>query len=317
MSLGLKLGRHSTPEQFYARARRSVLLTWFAYPVYRLGERLASLIPAGAVPHAARLAGSVAWAVMPRRRRLVASTLERVLGALPGSERRRRCRNAFVSAATYWLDTFRLWSIDPADAVPDVDPEGMELLTEALRHGKGVLLVTPHFGSWDKGGAWLTSLGFPVTAVMERLEPPRLRDWFVEVRRRIGIRVIVRGPDVWERLGAALAANEIVVLVADRDLRGRGIPVEFFGGRTTLPKGPAELSRRCEAPVIAVAFYDAVDGVHRAVGYPVVAPGDASSQLDSAEVTRALAVAFERLIAQAPEQWHLFQPLWTSEQRRA
>ena len=270
-----------------------------------------------ALPTVARVAGGVAWVVMPRRRRLVGRNLERILGPLSAGERRRRCRLAFVSAATYWLDTFRLWRLDPVSSPPSVEPDGMELLTVALSHGRGVVVVTPHFGSWDLGGAWLASQGFDVTAVMERLEPPRLRQWFAEVRRRVGVHVIIHGPDVWEQLTDALAANRVVVLVADRDLHGRGIPVEFFGERTTLPKGPAELARRCAAPVLAVAFYDLVDGTHPAIARTVVAPDDAHPDLDPAAVTRGVAAAFEELISSAPEQWHLFQPIWPSDRGRS
>jgi len=292
--------------------RRSDLFVRLAHPLYRLGERLAWAVPQRLLPVASRSVGTVAWAVMPRRRRLVERTLQRVLGPMDGAERRRRSRLAFVSAATYWLDTFRLWHLDPTDIADSIDPEGMELLVGALEHGRGVVIVTPHFGSWDLGGAWLASQGFAVVAVMERLEPPKLREWFVEVRRRVGVEVIVRGPDVWARLADALAANEVVVLVADRDLRGRGIPVEFFGERTTLPKGPEELARRCGAPVLAVAFYDEVDGVHPAIGRSVVAPG-APIDPRPGSVTRELAGVLEELISVAPEQWHLFQPIWPSD----
>ncbi len=185
---------------------------------------------------------------MPRRRRLVERHVQRVAGRrLEHRARRSLSRAAFISAATYWLDTFRLWRVDTDRLGPLVEPHGMELLTDALTLGRGVVLATPHFGSWDLGGAWLAAEGIAVTAVMERIEPPRLRDWFIEVRRRVGVRVIVRGPDVWDRLVESLAANEVVVLVADRDLHGRGIPAEFFGERTTLPKGArrAREAMRC------------------------------------------------------------------------
>ena len=47
-----------------------------------------------------------------------------------------------------------------------------------------------------------------------------------------------------------MRANEVVCLLADRDLTGDGIEVEFFGERTTLPGGPALLALRGGAPLL-------------------------------------------------------------------
>jgi phosphatidylinositol dimannoside acyltransferase len=120
-------------------------------------------------------------------------------------------------------------------------------------------------GAGISGGAWLAGRGYPLVTVVERLRPRRLLEWFLEVRRRHGITVLVRGPGVRDQLVAALERNEVVVLVCDRDLGGRGVIVEFFGERTTLPPGPARLARQCGAPLIPVAIYHIGDGQHRGV----------------------------------------------------
>ena len=54
---------------------------------------------------------------------------------------------------------------------------------------------------------------------------------------------------------AALRNNEVVCLLADRDLTGDGVEVEFFGERTTLPGGPAMLALRGGAPLLPAGCY--------------------------------------------------------------
>ena len=78
------------------------------------------------------------------------------------------------------------------------------MLDAALAAGRGAVLVTPHFGSWDLGGAWLAGHGYPLVTVVEQLRPRRLLEWFLEVRRQHGITVLVRGPGVRDQLVAAL-----------------------------------------------------------------------------------------------------------------
>ena len=291
-------------------------MTWSAYPLYRLGGWLVCRVPERWDQALLSVVSVVAAAVMGRRRRMVARHLERVGGRpLRGAERRRAVRASFQSYGRYWLDTFRLAELDPEDLDARVDASGVvPVLDEALGAGRGVVLVTAHFGSWDLGGAWLAGRGYPLIAVVERLRSQRLLEWFVELRGRHGMAVVVRGPGARDRLAAALARNEVAVLVCDRDLGGRGVGVEFFGERTTLPSGPAWLARTCDAPLVPVAIYHVGGGSHRGVALPAIPVQHTDDERDDVAVTtQRLAGALEVLVGAAPEQWHLMVPNWPSD----
>jgi KDO2-lipid IV(A) lauroyltransferase len=116
------------------------------------------------------------------------------------------------------------------------------------------------------------------------------------------------------RLEAALANNKAVALLSDRDLKGRGVEVEFFGERTTLPPGPATLALRTGAPLLPVAsYYDGDDGYRVVVKPAILVPDEGSRSEKVAAMTQALAREMEALIRKAPEQWHLVQPNWPSD----
>jgi phosphatidylinositol dimannoside acyltransferase len=287
-----------------------------AYPAYRLGERVACALPACLVPAVTWVGGAIAASLMRGRRRMVARHLRRVRGpSLQGRALRRAVRTTFRSYAAYWLDLFRLCRLDPHHLDARIDADGLEHLDAALAEGRGGIIATPHLGSWDLGGAWLAGRGYPLVAVVERLGSARLLEWFLEVRRRIGIEVVIRGTDVWDRLEEALGRNRLVVLVCDRDLSGRGVPVELFGEGTTIPAGPAKLARRCGAPVLPVGIYATGGGRHRGVVHPALRPErTADEEADGARLSQQLADELEVLIRRAPEQWHLLQPNWPSDE---
>ena len=116
----------------------------------------------------------------------------------------------------------------------------------------------------------------------------------------------------------ALQANDIVCLLCDRDLAGDGVEVEFFGERTTLPGGPATLALRTGAPLLpAAVYFTASDGHHGVVRPPSTPSAQRRLRDDVARITQDLADELEVLIRRAPEQWHLFQPNWPSDRRRA
>ena len=154
----------------------------------------------------------------------------------------------------------------------------------------------------------------PVTVVVEPLEPPALFEFFVEFRRELGMNIVPLGPDAGREILGALKANHIVCLLADRDIVGDGIELEFFGEITTIPAGPATLALRTGASLITCAVYFEGRSGHRAVVDP---PLDVTRQGrlrdDVRRITIEVGRRLERLIRRAPQQWHLQQPNWPSD----
>ena len=99
--------------------------------------------------------------------------------------------------------------------------------------------------------------------------------------------------------------------MCDRDITGKGIPVDFFGSPTTLPAGPATLALRTGAALLPTAVYFEDNGQHRGVVRPPIPTGRSGKLRDDVTVaTQRLANELEHLISVAPEQWHVFQPNW-------
>jgi lauroyl/myristoyl acyltransferase len=193
--------------------------------------------------------------------------------------------------------------------------EGYEHLERSLHRGKGTIIVLPHLGCWEWTGFWITRVvGVPLTAVVERLEPPELFDWFVDFRTKLGFNVVPLGPDAGREVLAALKRNDLVTLLCDRDIDGTGVEVEFFGERTTLPAGPATLALRSGADLIPAAMYQRPGGVHHGLIRPPL-PVERRGKLreDVTRITQDIARVLEDLIRAEPTQWHLMQPNWPSD----
>jgi KDO2-lipid IV(A) lauroyltransferase len=248
----------------------------------------------------------------------VIRNLRRIRGdRLRGPALERAVQATFESYARYYLESFRLPGRTPAEIDEGHDVVGYEHVLDARRGGRGVILALPHLGGWEWSAFWLTRVErVPVTAVVEPLHPPELFEWFVSLRRALGMTIVSLGPDAARQVLAALRRNEVVCLLADRDLSGTGTEVSFFGERTTLPAGPATLALRSGAPLLptAVYFKDGEEGVRGVVRPPLdTSRWGGGLRADVARVTQDLARDFEDLIRAAPEQWHLMQPNWPSD----
>jgi KDO2-lipid IV(A) lauroyltransferase len=154
--------------------------------------------------------------------------------------------------------------------------------------------------------------GMPVVAVAERLRPERLFDLFLQTRRALGMEVVGLSAEgkVGQQLATALANARVVALVADRDLTGRGLDVEMFGAPRKLPAGPAMLSLSTGAPVIVADTSQTRNGWRCVFGAPLSIEPTGNRREDVTELTRRIAAEFERAIAAAPDDWHMFQPAW-------
>ena len=217
------------------------------YGAYRTASGLARTLPNFAADGFAAPAGLGASLTRPERRAMIERQLRRVDPSLDGWRLRRAVQDAFDSYARYWIDTFRLPTL-PARVVDDgFTTEGYtEYIEGGLAEGRGVILALPHLGGWEWAGRWLTDRGHPVTVIVEQLDPPELFDWFVRLRRDLGMTVVPLGPDAGRAVLTALSDNEVVCLLCDRNIGAGGVEVEFFGERTLLPSGPAIMALRAE-----------------------------------------------------------------------
>ncbi len=284
------------------------------YLGYRGASLVANALPKAVAVATARVLGLVMSVAMQGRRRMITRHLRRVYGHRAGRLRLMvRVQAAFDSYARYWLESFRLATTTPDELDESMSYEGLDIIEDALANGKGVIAALPHLGGWDFGGAWLTSQGYPLTVVVEDLQPPELFEWFARLRKSFGLTIVPQGKGAGAAVSRALRDNQVVCLLSDRDLTRDGIEVEFFGERTTLPAGPATLALRTGAALVPMALYYDGHGHYGVVRPPIPVVREGSVRDDVARITQLLASELERLIRRAPSQWHLFQPNWPSD----
>jgi KDO2-lipid IV(A) lauroyltransferase len=280
-----------------------------------LGRALAAL-PEPVALGLGNLVGDALFRVRREQREMVSNNLRRGLGAEPADAAvvDRWARRSFRAYARYWVEGARLGSTSATDVAQRTLLQGLGHLVEGMAAGKGVIMALPHVGSWEYGGAFLATQELPMTSVAERIEPPELFEFFVEKRAAMGLTIIPLDASSGSAVMSTLRRGGLVGLLSDRDLVGNGIDVEFFGERTTMPAGPATLALRTGARLVTGVVYSGPGADHRAVIQPPLdTTRHGSLRSDVARLTQEIATRFEGLIRRAPEQWHVFQPLWTAD----
>jgi lauroyl/myristoyl acyltransferase len=290
---------------------------WAAQAVglaYRAGWRGVRLVPEGLSRElfdafADRAARRDKAGVQQLRRNLA-----RVVPRADAAELDELVRQALRSYARYWREAFLLPSMDLAAVQAEMDANltGVPYLDSALAAGNGAVVALTHSGNFDAAGVWLADHCGKFTTVAQRLRPESLYRAFVRYRESLGFEILpLTGGETstTRTLLRRLRANEVVCLVADRDLSPGGVPVTFFGEPATMPAGPAKLAAATGAALLPVGGWFTERGWSFRIHPPIRVTG----RQDTAAATQSLADVFAGDIAAHPADWHMMQPLWTAD----
>ncbi len=285
---------------------------YLGYLALRAGVGLVGMLPLGVARKLGEIYGWFWHLAAGGRRRMAERHMRRVLGN--GADIKAAGKAVMVSYGRYWTEAFWVRARRVPEIRSHTKVDGLELLVEARDAGKGMIFALPHVGNWEVAAPVATGAGIQVAAVAERLRNQRITDWFTAMRGGYDIEIVLAtgSGEVMRRLEAMVADKKGVALLADRDLKGRGVEVEFFGEKTTLPAGPATLAIRTGAPLFPVGSYFEGQG-HRLVVTPAI-PIPAGTRAEQVQImTQELAHRLEKLISAAPHQWHLVVPNWPSD----
>ncbi len=284
-----------------------------AYAALRIGVGLIGLLPNRAAQRAGEVFGLIWHRFDASRRKMARRHMSRVGNV---ARPRTAAREVMKSYGRYWAEAFWIRASRVPEILDGTVVEGLEMILEARDRGKGMIYALPHMGNWEAAAPIAVNVGVPVVAVAENLPNRRITSWFTAMRAECGIEIVLAtgSTEVMRSLESSLAANKAVALPSDRDLKGRGVEVEFFGENTTLPPGPATLALRNDAPLFPVVSYFHGRGHRVVIRPPIPVPEEGTRPEKIATMTQALAGHFEEFIREAPEQWHLVVANWPSDE---
>ena len=285
---------------------------------YKVGSFLARTVPDGVATSVARAGGFAAGLMAGDAGKIVGRNLERVYGRpLSDAEKKRKIAETFEWYGRYYVESFRLPEVSVDELDRGFSYDGVASIEANCGPGKsGAILALPHLGTWEWAAFWLARvLKVKVTAIVEPLQPPELFEWFVGLRESLGMEIHPLGPDAGKQIIDALGRGHLVCLLCDRDLQGNGVPVEFFGEKTTLPGGPATIALRTGVPLMPAAVPWRDHARHGWCRPPLKIERTKGARLreDIQRVTQMIADEFEIMIRETPEQWHLLNPNWPSD----
>ena len=185
--------------------------------------------------------------------------------------------------------------------------------------GRGVILVSGHFGNWEIGSVMLRSYGLPLTIIAMQEKSETINRMRLDFRERMGVDTLEvrQSMDTALQIRRRLADNRIVAMLMDRHVDRDRVPVTFFGRHAFFLRTPALLGYLTGAPLLPCAIvrregrpFDVI------AGEPIFVSREGNRDASVAAAAQAFATQLEALIRETPHCWYQFYPYWAAQQDR-
>ncbi len=154
------------------------------------------------------------------------------------------------------VDLLRFRQFKTKPQLPDeLEINGWEHFTQAHAQGRGVLLISAHFGCWELIPAATALQGYPTTVLVQKPSQDGFDHLFREYRAFAGVKTVNNDTLAGLRpVIKALKRGETVGLVIDQHGESERLIGQFFGQSVSLPEGPAYLAQHLNCPLVPVSI---------------------------------------------------------------
>lgn len=277
------------------------------------------------------LSADISWFLHIGGVKQLEANLIHVLGSADRKRLRHISRLGMRSYFTYFSEALTVGARSPEQLLARIRPDGTGFPdpAKAMIESRSVPIGMGHQGNWDYAGFWAGRAVGPVTTVAERLSDQALLETFAQIRRELGIRIILTGESgIIDRLTGILSdPGQVVPLLADRDLSRNGVFVRAFDSWIRVAAGPAVIALDSHLPLYTVNMYrEKLSGERRRQagtpqGYICSIDGPIDTEAfqdlprDQAvqELTQAWVDQWAQGIRDHPEDWHMLQPIFIED----
>ena len=260
----------------------------------------------------ARVVAALAPFAVPSRHRVAVRNLKRAFGASKTREERARIlRESYLHGVTAFFDLLPLFRMTREAWLTRVEFTGEEHLRAALARGKGVIVVSAHYGAFPALGAAIPSLGVHLALLYRKPKSPKTRKLFDDWLDRTGCEIIEDTPRHLAGLRCleALGRGACLGILIDQHFPA-GIDVPFFGAPARTGVGAALLAVRSGAPFVPIRILRTAPGRYRVAIEPVIEPPAGRSREALAACTAALTARVEAWIREEPGHWFWIHRRW-------
>jgi KDO2-lipid IV(A) lauroyltransferase len=249
--------------------------------------------------------------LIPIRKKVVFNNLKIAFPENDFSTNKKLAYKIYLSFAITLVEILYLPYMKNDDLTAAVDCNNPELIVEKYKDGKGIILLSSHFGNWEYGAISIAiQTQLPFSVIVKPLRNPLVYEWMNKARTKFGNEVVPLGISI-RRTYQTLKEKKIVAMVADQRGPAEGVRVDFFGKKVSVYTGPAALAIKTGAPLICGIAVRGKDYKYKMdlveISQQNLPYGEEEKIL---EISQRYTSYLEIVIRENPEQWLWMHNRW-------
>ncbi len=264
---------------------------------------------------------SVGFLMVKSKRDIAKESLDIAFGtAISDQEKNRIIKDCFSTLGRSMVEL--LYYADHPQMIPQkAFFENIHYLQDALKEGKGAILVSGHFGNFPLMLLHLVREGFPTSVILRPSRDQIIEKDFQKLRDDNGLKTIFSLPRTTcvAKALRTLRNNECLFIPCDQNFGMKGgVFVDFFGRKASTPTGPAVFAMRTGAPIVPI-FTHRFEGdrhkiiVEKPFHLEIKESDDATVFACMEKITQII----ESYIRKHPAEWGWFHRRWKTQRQES
>ncbi len=269
------------------------------------------ILPVNAALGIGKAMGLLVYYLDMKHRTLAYSNLKIAFADSKSPEQiRHMTKGLFKNFGQNIIEIFRLPLMSQGQFKKYVQIERREHVEEALKQGRGVILLAMHYGSWELASLTCAMLDHPYQVMVKPQKIfPRLEKLFNSYRSCGGSVVLSRGMGTRDLL-KSLKNNEINAMVVDQGGKD-GVRVPLFNRQASLSDGAIRIALKYDVPICFTLITRQKGPYHRLIihkPFEILKTGD--FEQDVITNLKKIAELMEQYIRQSPHEYTWFYKIW-------
>ena len=248
---------------------------------------------------------------IPIRKKVVLENLKIAFPEKDYKSNKKLAFDIYSSFAITLVEIMCLPFLDKNKLIESVDCVNPELIVQKSKEGKGVILLSSHFGNWEFIAISVAiQIQIPFSVVVKPLRNPLVYEFMNKGRTKFGNEVVPLGISI-RKTYQTLKEKKVVAMVADQRGPREGVKVDFFGRKVSIYTGPAALALKTGAPIICGIPIRTENYKYKLLLVEIPVDNLPENDEDKIlEISQRYTSYLEGVIREHPEQWLWMHKRW-------
>jgi Kdo2-lipid IVA lauroyltransferase/acyltransferase len=249
--------------------------------------------------------------IIPIRKKVVFNNLKIAFPENDFSTSKKLAYKIYLSFAITIVEILYFPYLKKEELLNAVKCSNPELIVKKFKEGRGVILLSSHYGNWEFLAISVAmQIQLPFSVVVKPLRNPLVYEWMNNTRTKFGNEVVPLGISI-RRTYQTLKEKKIVAMVADQRGPAEGVRVDFFNNKVSVYTGPAALAIKTGAPLICGIAVRENDYNYKVVLVEISQQNLPDNEEEKImEISRRYTSYLEKVIRENPEQWLWMHNRW-------